>query len=536
MTFVKTSYKNYLVSLVSFWICLMPGALISGPLIPEIIIFVTSIIFLYLVAVEKNFLYISNRFNKFFYFFLLVLLVSALVNFNSVSIKHSFFYIRFWLFSLTIWYLLNHCKNFLKYFFLSITLTLFCLCVDAIWQKIFSINLFGYPLHGSGRVSSFFGDELVMGSFLAHLFPLYLYLISKTQTSYITTKYIASSLLFFICIFLASSRTSMAIFLISLFFITLFVESLRKKIIYIFLFILVIFFIGYKNKNVNFDRLVNHTIRQISSESNTSTVFSFRHQLHFLTALNIFKENYIFGVGPNYFRYVCDDKKYIPQNYIDNISKIVAKKDGEIKFEGTGRIYKLDRSFVSTLIKDSEIKNVITKNLQLAKSTTVNVISLANNLGLAEVKDFRIFFDYKDKGIENSQNISVNHKGFVFKNSSFIFKKGDTIMTTIPEHKNGCNTHPHNIYIQLLAETGIFGFLFIFSLFFYGLYFLLKSFFYKRKLEKILSTNQALLLISLLSSFFPLLPSGNFFNNWYAILIYFPVGFFIYEFSKKSSA
>ena len=236
MTFVKTSYKNYLVSLVSFWICLMPGALISGPLIPEIIIFVTSIIFLYLVAVEKNFLYISNRFNKFFYFFLLILLVSALVNFNPVSIKHSFFYIRFWLFSLTIWYLLNHCKNFLKYFFLSITLTLFCLCVDAIWQKIFSINLFGYPLHRSGRVSSFFGDELVMGSFLAHLFPLYLYLISKTQTSYITTKYIASSLLFFICIFLASSRTSMVIFLISLFFITLFVESFRKKIIYIFLF------------------------------------------------------------------------------------------------------------------------------------------------------------------------------------------------------------------------------------------------------------------------------------------------------------
>ena len=37
-----------------------------------------------------------------------------------------------------------------------------------------------------------------------------------------------------------------------------------------------------------------------------------------------------------------------------------------------------------------------------------------------------------------------------------------------------CDTHPHNFYIQLLAETGLFGFSFLAGLFLYFSYLMLR--------------------------------------------------------------
>jgi len=100
---------------------------------------------------------------------------------------------------------------------------------------------------------------------------------------------------------------------------------------------------------------------------------------------------------------------------------------------------------------------------------------------------------------------------------------------------NPCNTHPHNFYIQLLAETGVIGFSFLFSAFCYVLYCAyrqLKSIVLKKK--RYLTDYQVCLLAGILITVWPFSPNGNFFNNWLAIVYSLPIGFYLQSiYSKK---
>jgi O-antigen ligase len=101
--------------------------------------------------------------------------------------------------------------------------------------------------------------------------------------------------------------------------------------------------------------------------------------------------------------------------------------------------------------------------------------------------------------------------------------------------EGGCTTHPHHTYVQILAETGLVGFVIIFFVFIFATISLFKIFyinnFSRNKLNLTLSNYynaKICLLITIFITLFPFLPSGNFFNNWLSIIYFFPIGFLLY--------
>ena len=89
-----------------------------------------------------------------------------------------------------------------------------------------------------------------------------------------------------------------------------------------------------------------------------------------------------------------------------------------------------------------------------------------------------------------------------------------------------CSTHAHNTYVQLLSEIGIFGFLLIIYLFFKVAYKNLKILFYKKKSN--FDKAYFYINLSIIINLMPLIPSGSFFNNWMSLIMFFPLGFWLY--------
>ena len=78
-----------------YLIILIPISLISGSLIPEILITFAVLIFLYKILNSKDYSYFKNNYTIFFYFFTYINLKSFFSIDISLSLKSSFFILDF---------------------------------------------------------------------------------------------------------------------------------------------------------------------------------------------------------------------------------------------------------------------------------------------------------------------------------------------------------------------------------------------------------------------------------------------------------
>ena len=222
--------KNSSVTKINLLIVSIIPFLIWGPFFPDLIVSASALFFLYYVLKNKNFYYFNNApVIIFFIFCIYCILISIFIAEDTIfSFKSSLFYFRIGVFSCFIWYLIDKDKSILIFFYYALILCFSALVIDGYFQFFTGENLFGIKITGS-RVSSFFGDELIMGSYLSRLFPLLFALFLVKQKHKFEIYFIG--LLFIlvdILIYMSSERTAFFFLNISTLFIIILIKEYQK--------------------------------------------------------------------------------------------------------------------------------------------------------------------------------------------------------------------------------------------------------------------------------------------------------------------
>ncbi len=223
--------KNFLFYILPIHlIYLIPALLVTGPFLSDLSIIIVSIIFLVIVFIEKDY---STFKNKFFYIFIIfyfyIVLNSLIQNQNFDSLRISISYLRFGIFPLAVMYFLDKDPTLIKKIFYCLILLFLVLILDSIFQYFVGYNFFGWKLIYPGpRVSSFFGEELILGSYLARLLPILIglmFFLDISKKKLLLFLFIILSSMFVVLI--SGERT--ALFLMILSFVLMFFLISKKK-------------------------------------------------------------------------------------------------------------------------------------------------------------------------------------------------------------------------------------------------------------------------------------------------------------------
>jgi len=311
----KNQKFNFFYSIFIYSIILLPIAIISGPFLTDLLISILALSFFIYVREEKFFYNYFFIFSLLFY--LIILLSSTLSENKFLSFESSLFYFRFFCFSLMFWFLIENNRNILKYFFYILLFCFTALIFDSFLQYLTGFNSFNMKLLEQNRVSSFFGDELKMGGYLARLFPLLLGLSFFFYKKKFHQKYLNFGLIFIllihITIFLSGERTSFFLFNLIIIFLLIFLNNFNfQKILFLIIYIITTLVILSTDSPFK-QRIIDLTIKQIKKESSYKGevfIFSKQYHEHYSSSWNMFKDNMLIGIGPKNFREICKKKKY----------------------------------------------------------------------------------------------------------------------------------------------------------------------------------------------------------------------------------
>ncbi len=304
----------------TYLFCLIPFFLITGPFLSDLSVSLISLLFISYCFKKKNFSYFRNKYFLIFIIFWGYLIINSLINnFNFDSLKISLFYFRYGVFVVAIAAMLNFNHKFIRYFFYCIFFCFFSLIMDGFYEYFFGQNIFGWSNPETSRISSFFGDEYILGSYLSRLWPIFfgisiIYFKEKEKLFFL---FILIFILSEALIFLSGDRTAFFNINLSAIFVILFSQKLLKlRLITLLSSIFLLIIISFINPTAK-QRVIDQTLQQMNivnveyREQKGLYIFSKEHTHHYITAYKMYLNNKILGVGVKNFRKFCSKEEYI---------------------------------------------------------------------------------------------------------------------------------------------------------------------------------------------------------------------------------
>lgn len=395
----------------SFLVVLLPVFLITGPAVPDIFLSLVACYFLIKSIKHKLWNYYKNPIVIGFLFFCVYGILRSLFYDNpwqSLSNEGSIFFFRYIFFVLGVWYLLNHNPYLPKCLLIISMICLVLVSFDGFYQYIMEYNILGNSKYSANRLTGFFGDEPIIGRYIAYLSMLSFALIYNTFAK--TKKMMMFSIIILVIsemiVFLSGERSPLLYLFLFSILILIFIPSFRiYRLVGILASILLIYCILEINPIAK-QRMFNYTINQISQTKLPYLPYSPHHEEHYISSIKMFIDKPIFGIGTNTFRFQCQKSEY----------------------------------------------------------------------------------KYKERS---------------------------------------CSSHPHNYYIQTLAELGIIGFLFLSIFYFYLCFFVIRQLYFIliSEKQKLIPFESFLYLLILVINWWPLIPHMSLYNNWNNVFMMLPLAF-----------
>lgn len=246
----------------------------------------------YNILFYKNYIFL-------FLLFLLFILSSCFSNYKIDAFENSLFFLScvLLLISLNSLILTNSKRIFLLsklVFFLTILI-----CIDLWFQRITGTNIIGYPTQQAERLTSFFGDEQIPGSFIFKLSPIAIYYLFYEKNNKILLKLRIIILIFiYFSILITGERAASILITLAVLMLIYFNRKKlnKKKLIGYSVFISLIFLILFSTKNSVIKERIFYTFKQ--TQNNVYLNF-------YENSINIFKENILLGTGPQTYRFEC---------------------------------------------------------------------------------------------------------------------------------------------------------------------------------------------------------------------------------------